>query len=253
MRRTPLPVLLLLFALVALVALPAAAAAEVTVFAAASLTNVMQELAASWEKAGNEKVVFNLGASSALAVQIETGAPADIFFSADEAKMDQLEKKGLIVPGSRRSLLSNTLVVVVAADNSLAIAGPQDLVKKVRVLALAEPQTVPAGIYAKEYLRQVDVWSKVIDKVVPTDNVRAALSAVEAGNADAAIVYATDARISSKVKVAWEVPEAEGPKISYPLALVAGSKQEASARKFAEFLASAEGKETFRRHGFLVP
>lgn len=243
----------LLASLLVLLCAALPAAGEVTVFAAASLTNVMQEQAANWKKAGGDEVVFNFAASSALAVQITTGAPADLFFSADEAKMDQLEKKGLLVPGSRLSLLSNTLAVVVASDSTLGIASPQDLVKKVRVLALAEPQTVPAGIYAKEYLRGVGVWSKVIDKVVPTDNVRAALSAVEAGNADAAIVYKTDAAISSKVKVAWEVPAAEGPKISYPLALIAGAKEEAAARRFAEFLASDAGKETFRRHGFLVP
>ncbi len=142
--------------------------------------------------------------------------------------------------------------MVVAADSDFAIAGPQDLVKKVRVLALGEPQTVPAGIYAKEWLKTTGVWSKVIDKVVPTDNVRAAMSAVEAGNADAAIVYATDALISKRVKVAFAVPLADGPKISYPLALVAGAKEEASARKFAEFLASDGAKATFRRYGFLV-
>jgi molybdate transport system substrate-binding protein len=240
-----------LFALM-LVAAPAVAG-ELIVFAAASLTNVLQEQAADWQKAGGEKVVFNFAASSALAVQISSGAPADLFFSADEARMDQLEKKKLLVPGSRQTLLSNTLVVVVAADSNLAVQGPQDLVKNVRVLALAEPQTVPAGIYAKEYLRGVGVWAKVIDKVVPTDNVRAALSSVEAGNADAAIVYATDALISKKVKVAWQIPAAEGPKISYPLALIAGSKEEAAARLFAEFLTSEAGKATFRRHGFLVP
>lgn len=235
-----------------LAALPAAAG-EIVVFAAASLTNVMQEQAAAWEKAGGEKVIFNFGASSALAVQIVAGAPADLFFSADEAKLDQLEKKGLLVAGTRRRLLSNTLVVVVAADSTLAIASPQDLVKQVRVLALAEPQTVPAGIYAKEYLRGAGVWSQVIGKVVPTDNVRAALSAVEAGNADAAIVYRTDAAISTRVKIAWEVPVADGPKISYPLALVAGTQEEAAARRFADFLALDAGREIFRRHAFLVP
>lgn len=247
MRRL-IPVLVAL----AFVAVPATAG-EVTVFAAASLTSVLQEQAADWQKAGGEKVVFNFAASSALAVQISSGAPADIFFSADEAKMDQLEKKKLLVPGSRQSLLSNTLVVVVAAESNLAVTRPQDLAKNVRVLALAEPQTVPAGIYAKEYLRGAGVWPQVIDKVVPTDNVRAALAAVEAGNADAAIVYATDASISKKVKVAWEIPAVEGPKISYPLALIAGSKEEAAARRFAEYLASEAGKATFRRHGFLVP
>jgi molybdate transport system substrate-binding protein len=236
----------LLFCLV----LPAAAA-EITVFGAASLSNVLKELGATWEKHSGDKVIFNFDGSNNLARQIAEGAPADIFFSADEAKMDQLQKKGLIVAASRRSLLLNTLVVVVAADSTLAIASAQDL-KKVRVLALAEPQSVPAGIYAKEYLRGLGLWPALIDKVIPTDNVRGALAAVEAGNADAAIVYKTDALISKKVKVAFEVPLAAGPKISYPVALVADSKVPAAAA-FLDFLAGEEAKAAFLRFGFLLP
>ena len=143
---------------------------------------------------------------------------------------------------------------MVAADSKLKIAGPRDLTTPaVRVLALAEPQTVPAGIYAKAYLRTAGVWRDVIDKVVPTENVRAALSAVEAGNAEAAIVYKTDAAISTKVRVAFEVPTAEAPKISYPVAVLKQSTKPDNARRFVDFLKSADGKAAFRRYGFIAP
>ncbi|HEX6901961.1 MAG TPA: molybdate ABC transporter substrate-binding protein [Thermoanaerobaculia bacterium] len=230
-----------------------ASAEEIQVFAAASLTDALQEIAAAYEAKTGDKVLLNLASSSTLARQIQEGAPADLFFSADEAKMDALEKKGLVLKGTRRSLLSNTLVVVVPADSNLKIGSIQDLAaSRVRTLALAEPQSVPAGIYAKEYLRSVKLWSKVIDKVIPTENVRAALAAVEAGNAEAGIVYKTDAQISKKVKIAFEVPAAEGPKISYPLAVVAESRKQAAARKLLAYLESPPALEIFRRYGFLI-
>jgi molybdate transport system substrate-binding protein len=251
MTRRFLTLLVLILGLAA--AVPAAAA-EVTVFAAASLTDSLKEIATVYEKATGDKLVFNFGASSTLARQIQEGAPADLFFSADEAKMDGLEKSGLLVKGTRRSLLSNTLVVVVPADSSLKIDSPEDLATdKVKVLALAETQSVPAGIYAKEWLQAQKLWSRVSAKVVPTENVRAALAAVESGNADAGIVYRTDAGISKKVKIAYEVPAAGGPKISYPLAVIAESKRQEAARKLLAYLESPPALEVFRRYGFLVP
>ncbi len=139
------------------------------------------------------------------------------------------------------------------SDSNLTIGSAKDLAtSKVRALALAEPQSVPAGIYAKEYLRSVKLWGKVIDKVVPTENVRAALAAVESGNVEAGIVYKTDARISRKVKIAFEVPAAEGPKISYPLAVMAQSKQKEAARKLLAYLQTAAALDVFRRYGFLI-
>jgi molybdate transport system substrate-binding protein len=232
----------------------AARASEVTVFAAASLTNVLQELGAAYEAQGGQHVVFNFAASSTLARQIDEGAPADLFFSADEAKMDGLEEHGALVEGTRRGLLSNTLVVVVPADSKLILAGAQDLAgSAVRVLALAEPQSVPAGIYAKEYLRRAGVWRAVVDKVVPTENVRGALAAVESGNADAALVYKTDALISSRVKVAYEVGAGAAPQIAYPLAVVKGGRNVEGGKAFAAYLESPEALAVFRRHGFLVP
>ncbi len=231
-----------------------ARAGEVIVFTAASLTESMQEIGTAYEKETGDKVVLNLGASNALARQIQEGAPADLFFSADEAKMNDLEKRGLVVKGTRRSLLSNTLVVVVPVDSNLKIASPADLAtSKVRALALAEPQAVPAGIYAKEWLKSLKLWNKVIDKVVPTENVRAALAAVESGNVDAGVVYKTDAGISKKVKIAYEVSVAEGPKISYPLAVISESKQQEAARKLLAYLESDAALDVFRKYGFLVP
>lgn len=228
-------------------------AAELSVFAAASLSDALEEIAAAYEKRSGERIVLNLGASSTLARQIQEGAPADLFLSADEEKMDALEKRKLLLAGTRRSVLSNTLVVVVPADSKLKITGAKDLAAPgLRALALAEPQTVPAGIYAREYLRKQGVWSKVIDRVIPAENVRAALAAVESGNADAGIVYRTDARISKRVRIAWEVPRAEGPKISYPFAVLAGAERKEAARRFLAYLQSAPALEIFRKHGFLI-
>jgi molybdate transport system substrate-binding protein len=236
--------------LLCLLAVPASAA-DLQVFAAASLTDALKEIAPEYEKATGDKLVLNLGASSTLARQIQEGAPADLFLSADEEKMNGLEKRKLLLPGTRESVLSNTLVVVVPLDSNLRIAGPADLVA-VRALALAEPQTVPAGIYAKEYLKRKGLWSKVIDRVVPTENVRAALSAVESGNVDAGIVYKTDAAISKKVKIAYEVPRAEAPSISYPFAVLAASERKEAARKLLDYLHSPSALAVFRRHGFLI-
>lgn len=229
-----------------------APAAELNVFAAASLSDALRDLAKTYEPASGDKFRLNLGASSALALQIKNGAPADVFFSADEAKMDELAKAGLIVADTRRSLLSNTLAIVVNAEGGAVISTPTDLTQPgIGRIALAEPQTVPAGIYAKEWLQKIGLWGKISARLVPTENVRACLAAVEAGNADAGIVYKTDALISKKVKVAYEVPIADGPKISYPLAVVKDTKQRDAARKFAAHLAGPEARAVFVKYGFL--
>jgi molybdate transport system substrate-binding protein len=222
--------------------------------AAASLTDALQEIKTAYESSGGDTIVLNLGASSTLARQIEEGAPADLFLSADEAHMDALEKRGRVLAGTRRSVLSNTLVVVVPLDSPLRIASPADLVSpRIRHLALAEPQSVPAGIYAREYLRRLNLWDPVSDRVVPTENVRGALAAVETGNADAGIVYKTDAGISRKVRIAFEVPLAEGPRISYPFAVIAGSKRREAARRFLAYLESPAALAIFEKYGFLIP
>jgi len=227
-------------------------ATEIQVYAAASLTDAMTEIGVQYQKESGNKLIFNFAASSVLARQIDEGAPADIFFSADEAKMDSLAKKKLIVPETRKSLLSNTLVIVVPEDSKLKISSAKDLVNVKGYIAIAEPKTVPAGIYAKEYLNKIGIWSKIIDHLVPTENVRAALLAVELGNADAGIVYKTDAEISKKTKVAFEVTAQEGPKISYPVAVVSESKNIEAAKKALSYIENVAALEVFKKYKFLI-
>jgi len=228
-------------------------AAELTVHAAASLTDAMKEIGAAYEKESGDTLQFNFGASNMLERQIEQGAPADLFVSADEAKMDALETKGLLLSGTRRSLLSNLLVIIVANDAGNLPTSASDLTKpEYKKIALAEPQTVPAGIYAREYLQKLKLWDAVKDKIVPTESVRAALAAVESGNVEAGVVYKTDALISKKVKVALQISAAEGPKISYPVAILKSSKQPERARKLEEYFAGPEARTIFEKFGFSV-
>jgi molybdate transport system substrate-binding protein len=228
-------------------------AATVTVFAAASLTDCLKQVAADYQRQTGDRIVFNFAASSFLARQIEEGAPADVFFSADEAKMDKLQELGLLLAETRVSLLSNSLVIVVTADSTLAIASAKDLAgPKVARIALAEPRTVPAGIYAKEYLEQAGLWEAVKGRVIPTDNVRAALAAVESGNVEVGIVYRTDAAISKRVKIAFEIPSGEGPAISYPVAVLREAADPQAAERFLDYLRSDEASRVFRQFGFVV-
>jgi molybdate transport system substrate-binding protein len=226
-------------------------AADVHVLAAVSLTDALKEMAPAYEKATGDKLVFNLGGSNMLARLIREGAPADVFLSADEAQMDGLEKAGLLLPGSRRALLSNTLVVVVPSDGGATIASAQDLLR-LRSLALAEPKSVPAGVYAKQVLEKLGLWEALAPRVIPTENVRACLAAVEAGNADAGFVYGTDALVSKKVRVAWTVPAADAPDISYPVAVLKDAPHAEAAKRFAAYLASVPARTVFVRYGFLV-
>jgi molybdate transport system substrate-binding protein len=226
-------------------------AVDIQVAAAASLSDALKEIGATYSAATGDRPVFNLGASSTLARQIEEGAPVDVFLSADEAKMNALAAKNLVSLNTRRVLLNNSLVVVVAADSALKINAPAALAgADIRRLALGEPQTVPAGIYAREFLTRAGLWEKVQSRVLPCDNVRAALAAVESGNAEAGIVYKTDAAISKKVRVAYEVPAAQSPLITYPGAVLTAAKQPEAAKKFLDYLASDAARRVFERFGF---
>jgi molybdate transport system substrate-binding protein len=240
-------ILLLLFAAVPL------AADEVRVFAAASLTDVLREIARRYERTTRDRIVFNFGSSSMLARQIQEGAPADLFLSADELQMNNLAKRRLIDPATRKSVLSNTLVIVVPAEDGMRIPSANELAQdRVARIALAEPSSVPAGIYAREYLSRIGVWDRVAHKIIPLDNVRAALAAVESGNADCAIVYRTDALISKRVRVAIEIPRQEGPDISYPFAVATDAESPAAARRFLAYLTSTPALHVFERYGFGV-
>ena len=228
-------------------------AAELNVFAAASLTDVLKEIAAGFQRETADKLTFNLGASSLLARQIQEGAPADVFFSADEAKMDGLEKAGLIVRETRKRLLSNTLVIIVDKGARFRLESPRDLAGAgVKRVALAEPKTVPAGIYARSYLQKIGLWSKIVEKVIPTENVRGAMAAVEAGNADAAIVYRTDALTSKKIKIACEIPASETPEITYAVAVMKESRNLETARRLVNYFQSPAAVRAFEKYGFVV-
>ena len=225
-------------------------AEEITVFAAASLTNVLTEIGAAHERATGDKVRFNFAASNTLVRQIEAGAPADVFFSADEAQMDVLGNKGLIDKATRRALLGNTLVIVTAPGGPV-IAKVADLGgASIKRISVGNPKAVPAGVYAKIHLEKLDLWDTLQPKLVPAESVRAALAVVESGNAEAGIVYKTDAAISKNVEVALEIPAAEGPKIVYPVALVSESRHAAAAKKFLARLADKEAGAVFTKLGF---
>ncbi len=249
MRRTLSIVSLLILAAAA----RPLAAADVTVFAAASLTDALRQIAPAFEAATGHRVVFNFGGSNILARQILSGAPADLFLSADDAQMDALEKDRLVVPGTRRSVLSNELAVVVRADARLALSSARDLAgPPVKRLALADPRAVPAGVYATAWLEKAGVWTAIAPRVLPAENVRAALAAVESGDADAGVVYATDARASKKVRVAFTAPAGEAPAISYPFALLKDAPSPAAARAFLDYLSGPAAAAVFRKNGFVV-
>ncbi len=228
-------------------------AAGVMVFAAASLTDALKEISADYQKSSGNQVHFNFAASSFLARQIEEGAPADIFFSADEARMRELDQKGLIDRATRKSVLSNSLVVVVSADSPWQCHAIGDLASPaLKRIALADPRTVPAGIYAREYLEKIGLWQSLRPKVVPLGNVRAALAAVESGDIEAGMVYQTDALISKRVRIAYRVPRADTPAISYPVAVLKGAAQPTTARRFVKYLESAHARLVFEKFGFMV-
>src|ERR1700677_166385 len=229
-------------------------AGSILVFAAASMTDSLKVAGAAYEKRTGEKVEFNFAASSLLAVQIAQGAPADLFLSADDKQMDLLAGKGLIDKATRHELLSNTLVAVGLVGGPVSLSSPAGLVsKQITRLALADPRAVPAGVYAKKYLESQGLWDALADKVIPTANVRGALQAVVSGNADAAMVYKTDALISKKVRILFEVPAKQGPRIMYPIAMVAASTHAADARSFLKYLSSRQGLDLLRSYGFLIP
>jgi molybdate transport system substrate-binding protein len=230
-------------------------AAEVTVFAAASLKNALDDVAKTYEAKTGDKVITSYAASSALAKQIESGAPADIFFSADLDWMEYLQQKNLIDTASRRTLLGNTLVLIAPKDStvSLAIEKNFSLLRTLGAdgkLAMASVDSVPAGKYGKAALTYLGVWDAVAPRVAQAENVRAALAFVARGEAPLGIVYATDAKAEPAVRVVGTFPEESHPKIEYPVALLAKAKPE--ARKFLDFILSPEAARSFEAQGFSI-
>lgn len=222
--------------------------------AAVSLTEPLARAADDFERESGIAVELNLAGSSTLAAQILAGAPVDLFISADERQMARVAAESLVDAETRVVLLSNRLAVVTPAGEGAApgnVAGLQ--AEAFRRIAIGDPAGVPAGVYARRYLASLGLWDALAPRTVPTRSVRAALAVVEAGDADAGIVYRTDARSSDEVAVAFEVPEDEGPAIAYPAAVLADAPNRAGAARFLDYLQGETAHDVFRQAGFIVP
>ena len=257
MRNPSLMLRRLLLLLALLFATASAQAAQLTVFAAASLTDAMKDIAPLWEAAGHERLRLNFAASSTLARQIEQGAPANLFASADEQWMDWAQSRGLIADDTRRTLLGNRLVLVMPKDtvHPVAISSALDwaaLLGPDGRLAVGDPANVPAGIYAKQALTGLGLWEAVRQRLASSDSVRSALLLVERHEAPAGIVYETDAAVAPGVAVAGSFPASSHPPIVYPFAVTRGGDN-AEARALLNFLAGPQAHAVFARRGFKVP
>lgn len=230
---------------------------EITVSAAISLKDAMDEISRLYtSEQQSAEVHFNLGGSGTLQRQIEQGAPVDIFISASPKEMNSLQSQGLLVSDTRRDLVKNSVVLIVPAG-SVNISSFQDLTKAaVKTVAVGEPQTVSAGKYAQEVLTHFGIYDQLKPKLVLAKDVRQVLTYVETGNADAGIVYATDAKISNakiskKVTVVATAPEDSHSPVVYPAAVIKNSKNPAGAKAFLEFLASEKARVVFQKYGFI--
>jgi molybdate transport system substrate-binding protein len=245
-----------LVTLVLCLATCAASAADATgsllVFGAASLTNVLDELDQAFTAKTKVPVKASYAASSALAKQIEAGAPADIFFSADTDWVDYLEQRKLLKPGTRRDVVANRLVLIAPADSKakLKIVPHFDLAGALGEgrLATGDPDSVPVGKYAQAALQKLGVWEQVAPKLVRAENVRAALAFVARGEAIFGIVYQTDALAENRVRVVDVFPGDSHPAITYPIALTVGAQPQ--AQKFVTFVTGDAGSKIFRKYGF---
>jgi molybdate transport system substrate-binding protein len=231
-------------------------AQELTVFAAASLTDAMKDVSTQWSAAGHQLLRMSFGSSSTLSRQIENGAPANVFASADEKWMNYLVDKRMIANDTRKDLLSNDLVLIVPADkpqhvvigpgfNLLGLLGPSGR------LAVGDPAHVPVGLYAEQALKKLALWDSISPRLARTDDVRAGLLLVERGEAPAGIVYGTDAAVSKAVMVAGTFPANSHDPISYPFA-VTKSGDTAEARALLTFLAGPQARAVFVQRGFKV-
>jgi molybdate transport system substrate-binding protein len=241
---------------VVLLAAAGARAQDVTLSVAVSLKEATEELGRSFMATHPGVTLrYNFGASGDLQKQIEAGAPIDVFLSAAQRQMDELEKQNLIVSASRRAFASNVLTVIKPADSRLDIAKPADLLDaRVGRIVIGNPKTVPVGQYAQESLRALGLWERLQPKIVFSENVRQALDYVARGEVDAGFVYTTDAATRAQgVKEAFRPPDDSYRPIVYPGAVVAAAKQPALARAFLDLLGGPQGRTVLSRFGFQLP
>jgi molybdate transport system substrate-binding protein len=227
------------------------ASTNLTVSAAVSLSEALKEIGPIYEKANpNTKITYNFGSSGSLQQQIEQGAPVDVFISAAEKQIDALQSKNLLLPGTRKKLLTNQIVLI-APKTGLGISGFKDLTQpQIKRIALGEPKSVPAGQYGEETLKYYGILEQVKPKIIYAKDVRQVLTYVESGNVDAGLVYLTDAKTSDRVKrVATAASNAHSP-IVYPIAVIKETKQADAAKDFLQFLSSNPAKAVFTRYGF---
>jgi molybdate transport system substrate-binding protein len=228
---------------------------RIVVSVAATMQAALAEIADQYKAASGVAIDLNTGGSNTLARQIVEGAPADLFLSADDIQMDVVARANRLVPETRVTLLTNELVVIVPGDSTRRITAPIDLAGSAVVrLALGEPSSVPAGVYARKWLERLRLWPMVAPKVVPFPTVLSALSAVEAGRVDAGIVYRTDVIARKTVKVAIAIPARANPDVAvvHSAAVVRGA-HEAAARAFLAYLQGPQAKAVFARRGFGLP
>lgn len=221
---------------------------------AASLKEVMEEIKTNYQQSKPGVTInYNFGASGALLQQIQQGAPADIFISAGKKQVDTLEQSGKLVTGTRSILAKNRLVLIVP-KSSVGITSFFNLTKDtIKKIAIGEPRSVPAGQYAEQVLQKLGIYNKVKTKFVYANNVRQVLAAVEAGNADAGLVYRTDAKISNKVKTVVAADEKYHSPIVYPMGVLKQSKNVAAATEFAQYLSGEQAKAVLKKYGFILP
>ena len=226
---------------------------ELIVFGAISLTDALTEVSQHFGAVRNVKVYCNFAGSAALQRQIEKGAPADVFISASPKQIDLLQQKGLIDEQSRRDILTNRLVLVVPINSPLRMTDVRLLAQDaVRRIAIGEPNSVPAGIYGREALTQLGVWSAIQPKLVLTADVRSALVYVESGEVDVGVVYQTDAKLSRKVRIIYQFPNSTHTPIVYPAVVLRNTKHKVLAQAFLEYLQTAEAEAIFGKYGFSV-
>lgn len=246
---------LLMFCCLILAPGHARTAEPLTIYAASSLTESLQEIGEQWAATGAPMPRLSFAASSLLARQIEAGARADIFISADEDWMDYLQARDLLVTGTRRTLVGNRLVLVAPAGTGVRLNITRDFPIAEALgggrLALADPDLVPAGRYARSALRSLGVWDAVAGRIVRAENVRVALAYVARGEAPLGIVYATDARIEPRAEILDSFPEDSHLPIRYPVALLKGAAP--GARELLDHLSGPAARETFKRAGFILP
>ncbi|MDD2421455.1 MAG: molybdate ABC transporter substrate-binding protein [Heliobacteriaceae bacterium] len=231
---------------------PAEPKTALTISAAASLTDALQEMKDQCEKETNTELTFQFAASGTLQRQIEQGAPADVFISAAATQMNALQKQDLLVTETRKDLLKNELVLVVPKDAATVKDFPDLTGEKVKKVAIGVPDSVPAGKYAQETLKYQGLWEQVEPKLVLAKDVRQVLAYVETGEVDAGMVYRTDAKISDKVKITASAPVGSHTPVVYPVAIIKDTKNLDAAKKFVDYLTGEQAKAVFTKHGFTV-